>query len=51
MEYWPIQLIACTAWEKDRWRQQVTDVGIAAYLVKPVPSELLKQTIEKFILP
>jgi len=46
-----IPLIACTAWEKDKWRKQVADVGIAAYLVKPVPSELLKQTIEKFILP
>jgi CheY-like chemotaxis protein len=31
-----IPLIACTAWEKDRLMQQATDVGIAAYLVKPV---------------
>jgi CheY-like chemotaxis protein len=46
-----IPLIACTGWEKEKWLKRATDVGIAAYLVKPVPADLLKQTIEKFILP
>ena len=46
-----IPLIACTGWEKEKWLKRATDVGIAAYLVKPVPADLLKKTIEKFILP
>jgi hypothetical protein len=31
--------------------EQAANVRIAAYLVKPVPMALMKETIEKFILP
>lgn len=46
-----LPIIAYSAWCTRSWKQEAANVGIAAYLVKPVPMTLLKQTIEKFILP
>ena len=46
-----LPIIAYSAWCTPSWKQEAANVGIAAYLVKPVPMTLLKETIEKFILP
>jgi CheY-like chemotaxis protein len=46
-----LPIIAYSAWSTRTWIEQASNVGIAAYLVKPVPMPLLRQTIEKFILP
>jgi CheY-like chemotaxis protein len=45
-----LPMIAYTAWSTRSWMEQAANVGIAAYLVKPVPMALLKETIQKFIL-
>ena len=46
-----LPIIAYSAWCTRSWMQEATNVGIVAYLVKPVPMAVMKETIEKFILP
>jgi CheY-like chemotaxis protein len=45
-----LPIIAYTAWSVSTWMEEAANVGIGAYLVKPVPMALMKETIEKFIL-
>jgi CheY-like chemotaxis protein len=45
-----LPIIAYSAYCTRSWMQEAADVGIAAYLVKPVPMAQMKETIEKFIL-
>jgi CheY-like chemotaxis protein len=44
-------IIAYTAWSVSTWMEEAASAGIAAYLIKPVPIALMKETIQKFILP
>jgi CheY-like chemotaxis protein len=44
-----IPIIAHTAWDRTEWREAARQVEIADYLVKPVPTNLMKGTVEKFI--
>jgi CheY-like chemotaxis protein len=46
-----LPIIAYSAWSTRSWMEKAVNVGIAAYLVKPVSMTLMKETIEKFILP
>jgi two-component system cell cycle response regulator DivK len=46
-----LPIIAYSGWSTRTWMEQAASAGIAAYLIKPVPMALLKETIEKFILP
>jgi two-component system, cell cycle response regulator DivK len=46
-----LPIIAYSAWSTRTWMEQAASAGIAAYLIKPVPMTLMKETIEKFILP
>jgi CheY-like chemotaxis protein len=46
-----LPIIAYSAWSTRTWMDQAASARIAAYLIKPVPMALIKQTIEKFILP
>jgi CheY-like chemotaxis protein len=46
-----IPIIAQTAWSSRQWKGKVLQVGMVDYLEKPVSMELMKATIEKFILP
>jgi len=46
-----LPIIAYSAWSTRTWMDQAASAGIAAYPIKPVPMALIKQTIEKFILP
>lgn len=46
-----IPIIAHTAWSPAQWREAAIKAGIVDYLVKPVSKEVMKATIEKFILP
>ena len=46
-----IPIIAQTAWGSRQWKAKVLRLGIVDYLEKPVSMELMKATIEKFILP
>jgi two-component system cell cycle response regulator DivK len=46
-----IPIIAQTAWSSRQWRGKVMKMGMVDYLEKPVSIELMKTTIEKFILP
>jgi two-component system, cell cycle response regulator DivK len=43
-----IPIVALTAWMSERWRQKASKVGIKTYLLKPVSSQMLKETIEEF---
>jgi CheY-like chemotaxis protein len=45
-----LPIIAYSAWSTRTWIEQAASAGIAAYLIKPVPMTLMKETIEKFIL-
>jgi CheY-like chemotaxis protein len=45
-----LPIIAYSAWCTRSWMEKATNVGIVAYLVKPVPMALMKETVEKFIL-
>jgi CheY-like chemotaxis protein len=45
-----LPIIAYSAWSTRTWIEQASSAGIAAYLIKPVPMTLMKETIEKFIL-
>jgi len=44
-----IPIIACTAWDGDRWRKPALDAGMVGYLVKPVMPARLREAIEKFV--
>jgi CheY-like chemotaxis protein len=46
-----IPIIAHTAWTVGRWRDAALNAGMVEYLEKPVTKELMKTTIERFILP
>ena len=46
-----IPIIAQTAWSSRQWKGKVLQIGMVDYLEKPVSMELMKATIEKFILP
>lgn len=46
-----IPIVAQTAWSSRQWKEKVLRVGIVGYLEKPVSMELMKETIERFILP
>ena len=46
-----IPIIAHTAWSPSQWKEEALKVGMVDYLEKPVSRELMKATIEKFILP
>jgi two-component system, cell cycle response regulator DivK len=46
-----IPIVAQTAWSYQQWKEKVRRVGIVGYLEKPVSVELMKETIERFILP
>ena len=43
-----IPIVALTAWMSGLWREKASKVGIKAYLLKPVSSQTLKETIEEF---
>lgn len=45
-----IPIIAYTALPSRIWKQAALNAGIVKYLEKPISVEILKQTIEKFIL-
>ena len=46
-----IPIVAQTAWSSRQWKGKVLSTGMVDYLEKPVSMELMKATIEKFILP
>jgi len=46
-----IPIVAQTAWSSRQWKGKVLKIGMVDYLEKPVSMELMKSTIEKFILP
>ncbi len=46
-----IPIVAQTAWSSRQWKGKVLKIGMVDYLEKPVSMELIKATIEKFILP
>ncbi|HSE85056.1 MAG TPA: response regulator, partial [Candidatus Binatia bacterium] len=43
-----IPVVALTAWISELWREKALKVGIVDYQLKPISSQTLKQTIEKF---
>lgn len=43
-------IIAHTAWSPSEWREAALSAGMVEYLEKPVPKELMKKTIEWYIL-
>jgi two-component system cell cycle response regulator DivK len=47
----PIPVIACSAWSMREWKEAALNAGMVDYLQKPIPAELLKRTIEKFVSP
>lgn len=46
-----IPIVAQTAWSSRQWKGRVLRLGMVDYLEKPISMELMKATIEKFILP
>ena len=46
-----IPIIAHTAWSASQWKEEALKVGMVGYLEKPVSREVMKATIEKFIVP
>jgi CheY-like chemotaxis protein len=46
-----LPIIAYSGWSTRTWMDQAANVGIAAYLVKPVTMASMKETIQKYILP
>ena len=46
-----IPIVAQTAWSSRQWKGKVLRTGMVDYLEKPVSMELMKATIERFILP
>src|SRR5215471_13379257 len=45
-----IPIIAHTVWSPSQWKEEALKVGMAGFLEKPVSRELMRATIEKFIL-
>ncbi len=43
-----IPIVALTAWMSELWRKKASKVGIKTYLLKPVSSQTLRETIEEF---
>ena len=43
-----IPIVALTAWMSELWREKASKVGITTYLLKPISSQALKETIEEF---
>lgn len=43
-----IPIVVLTAWMSDLWREKASKVGIKTYLLKPVSSQMLRETIEAF---
>lgn len=43
-----IPIVAHTAWDPAQWKDRALEVGMVEYLVKPVPTAILKATVEKF---
>jgi two-component system, cell cycle response regulator DivK len=41
-----IPVVALTAWMSALWEEKAAKVGIAAYLIKPISPQTLKETIE-----
>lgn len=46
-----IPIVAQSAWRSRQWKGKVLRMGMVDYLEKPVSMELMKATIERFILP
>ena len=46
-----IPIVAQSAWRSRQWKGKVLRIGMVDYLEKPVSMELMKATIERFILP
>jgi CheY-like chemotaxis protein len=44
-----VPIIAHTAWSPAKWRETALSAGMVEYLEKPVPKELMKETIERYI--
>jgi two-component system, cell cycle response regulator DivK len=43
-----IPIVALTACMSELWREKAAKIGIKTYLLKPVSSQILKETIEEF---
>jgi CheY-like chemotaxis protein len=43
-----IPVVAITAWISALWQEKAAKVGIVTYLLKPVSSQTLKETIEEY---
>ncbi len=43
-----IPIVVLTAWMSQLWREKASKVGVKTYLLKPVSSQTLKETIEQF---
>ncbi len=43
-----IPVVALTAWMSELWREKALKVGIVSYLIKPVSSQTLKETIDEY---
>lgn len=44
-----IPVIALTAWQEQDYRDNALKAGMAAFLSKPTPPRILKDTIERFL--
>jgi CheY-like chemotaxis protein len=42
-----IPIVALTAWMSELWRERASKAGIKTYLLKPVSSHTLKETVER----
>ena len=43
-----IPVVALTAWMSELWQEKALKAGIVRYLIKPVSSQTLKETIEEY---
>jgi two-component system, cell cycle response regulator DivK len=43
-----IPVVALTAWMSALWQEKAAKVGITTYLIKPISSQTLKETIEEY---
>jgi CheY-like chemotaxis protein len=43
-----IPVVAITVWISALWQEKASRVGITTYLIKPVPPQTLKETIEEY---
>jgi CheY-like chemotaxis protein len=43
-----IPVVALTAWMSGLWQEKAERVGITTYLIKPISSQVLKETIEEY---